>query len=93
MYRNPVNKTVFLALLFIPIFSGALYSAIGNAKAYEISQLIQEMQVHLQKDPESREGWYLLGKLYLSQNRTTEAAEAFAKAGVLKNYTRASIGT
>lgn len=47
-------------------------------------QLIALLTEHLQQDPHSARGWYLLGKLYLNQQQFTEASDAFAKAYALE---------
>ncbi|MBS0351949.1 MAG: tetratricopeptide repeat protein, partial [Proteobacteria bacterium] len=46
-------------------------------------QLIERLQNHLQADPNSAEGWYLLGKLYLDQNQYSNAESALKKASEL----------
>lgn len=45
--------------------------------------LIQTMISRLDKTPKSTEGWYLVGKLYLSQKKYQEAQDAFAQAYAL----------
>lgn len=89
--KKPINKSVIISVIFIFLFSLGLYQFVGNPEGYreylyvsKINQLITELQAHLQVDPNSSKGWYLLGKLYLSQNRITEANAAFAKAEALK---------
>ncbi|MDF1758647.1 MAG: tetratricopeptide repeat protein [Legionellaceae bacterium] len=42
--------------------------------------LIDKMSAHLQKDPNSYRGWYLLGRIYYSQNMKKQALDCFAKA-------------
>lgn len=42
--------------------------------------LIDKLKSHLQQKPDSARGWYLLGRLYLSQNQSTLAYQAFLKA-------------
>ena len=46
-------------------------------------QLIDKLQATLEQHPESAKGWYLLGRLYTSQNDNKKAAAAFAKAHAL----------
>jgi len=89
--KKPINKYSILSVIFIFLFSLGLYQFVGNAEGYreylyvsKINQLITELQTHLQADPNSSKGWYLLGKLYLSQNRIHEANAAFAKAQALE---------
>lgn len=43
-------------------------------------QVILQLQQHLQQHPQSAEGWYLLGRLYASQQQFSQANFAFAKA-------------
>lgn len=42
--------------------------------------LIAKLKATLEKQPDSARGWYLLGRLYVSQNQWQEANEAFAMA-------------
>ncbi len=46
-------------------------------------QVILQLQQHLQQYPQSAEGWYLLGRLYTSQQQFNQANFAFAKAYLL----------
>ncbi|MFA5960098.1 MAG: tetratricopeptide repeat protein [Tatlockia sp.] len=58
------------------------------------SQLIEKMKAHIKQNPENPRGWYLLGRLYGSQNQWEKARDAFLKArelnpddeGILVNY-------
>jgi cytochrome c-type biogenesis protein CcmH len=43
-------------------------------------ELISRLKAKLNEDPSSAKGWYLLGRLYASQNDTQHASEAFFKA-------------
>jgi cytochrome c-type biogenesis protein CcmH len=43
-------------------------------------ELIARMQARLQENPKSARGWYLLGRLYISQNEWLLARDAFYKA-------------
>ncbi len=43
-------------------------------------QLIDELKAHLQEKPKSAEGWFLLGKLYLTQGQSKEAENALQAA-------------
>jgi cytochrome c-type biogenesis protein CcmH len=43
-------------------------------------QVILQLQQHLQQTPQSSEGWYLLGRLYASQQQLNDASTAFAHA-------------
>ncbi|MFU8797371.1 MAG: tetratricopeptide repeat protein [Gammaproteobacteria bacterium] len=46
--------------------------------------VIKRLKKQLETNPNSAKGWYLLGKLYLSQENYTEAVEVFAKANHLQ---------
>lgn len=43
-------------------------------------QVIATLKQHLQQNPQSAKGWYLLGRLYLSLRQLNEAQTAFAQA-------------
>ncbi len=43
-------------------------------------QLADELKAHLQAKPQSAEGWYLLGKLYLSMTQYANALNSLQKA-------------
>ncbi|MDQ2994217.1 MAG: hypothetical protein M3R00_04630 [Pseudomonadota bacterium] len=45
--------------------------------------LIKQFEEHLKIKPDSAKGWYLLGKLYLSEGQKTEAVNALTKANTL----------
>lgn len=47
-------------------------------------ELIDKLKAKLDSHPESAKGWYLLGRLYSSQNDSQNASLAFAKAHQLK---------
>jgi cytochrome c-type biogenesis protein CcmH len=48
--------------------------------------LIDEFEHHLQEQPQSAQGWYLLGKLYLRDGRAKAAVTAFSRARELKPH-------
>lgn len=43
-------------------------------------ELIDKLKNHLQYQPDSARGWYLLGRLYASQNQWNHAYQSFSKA-------------
>lgn len=43
-------------------------------------ELVVKMEKHLENNPNSAKGWYLLGKLYLSQKNVTQTLYALGKA-------------
>ncbi len=47
-------------------------------------ELIDRLRDHLQQSPQSAEGWFLLGKLYLDQRQYSEAESALQKAHQLQ---------
>lgn len=44
------------------------------------AELIAKLENHLVKNPDSARGWYLLGRVYVSQNMSKEAFISFSKA-------------
>ncbi len=54
-------------------------------------EIREKLVKHLEKDPESARGWYLLGRLYVSQNNTKQALQAFARAYKLESQNVAII--
>ncbi|WP_232220470.1 tetratricopeptide repeat protein [Legionella tunisiensis] len=44
------------------------------------TELVDRLKARLQANPDSARGWYLLGRLYVSEGRWQVASEAFAKA-------------
>lgn len=47
-------------------------------------ELISKLKQQVQSNPDSAKGWYLLGRLYASQDLWTDANESFEKAFKLK---------
>ncbi len=45
--------------------------------------LVKKLLARLKKQPDSAEGWYLLGRLYVSQNQWQQAHDVFVKAHTL----------
>lgn len=95
-YKIKVLLPVFIVFFLLTWF---LYLLVGGAyqvKQYQsfqhaqqlkaelgsVNVIIQKMQQHLKAHPDAK-GWYLLGKLYLSQNQFAEAAIAFKQAQAL----------
>lgn len=50
------------------------------AEVKDPQQLIEQLQGHLQLQPDSSEGWFLLGKLYLGQQQYSLAEQSLQKA-------------
>lgn len=53
-------------------------SALSHIKSPQ--QLIDQLKDHLQKNPTSAQGWFLLGKLYLDTSQFIQAKEALNRA-------------
>lgn len=53
----------------------ALLSSMKNP-----NDLVDTMKARLKENPDSAKGWYLLGRLYASQNQWLKAHDAFVKA-------------
>jgi cytochrome c-type biogenesis protein CcmH len=51
-----------------------------NADPRQLEALTERLSAHLQKTPDDAEGWALLGRALLSQNRYEQAAKALARA-------------
>lgn len=51
----------------------------------DTNELRDKLVKHLNENPNSAKGWYLLGRLDISQNRSQQALEAFAKAYALNS--------
>lgn len=49
-------------------------------------QIILQLKQHLQNDPGSAKGWFLLGRLYISQQQCAQASAAFARANNLSPH-------
>lgn len=47
-------------------------------------RVIAALQQHLKQNPQSAHGWYLLGRLYLTQHEFQKATQAFEKAYMLQ---------
>lgn len=98
IWQRPISKTTLSLCLFFPLAATLLYwhwgnpnelftqhtSIIQNQKLPDVTQVIQQLQQHLAKEPNSAEGWYLLGRLYASQEKYLEATQAFTKANALQ---------
>ena len=54
------------------------------AQIKDPQQLIDQLEVRLQQDPNSAQGWYLLGKLYLDQQHYQQAESALTKSWQLQ---------
>jgi cytochrome c-type biogenesis protein CcmH len=57
-----------------------LKAQLGNSP----EQVIARLKKQVEKNPKSAKGWYLLGKLYMSQRQFQDAIDVFAKANELQ---------
>lgn len=53
-------------------------------KIKNVEQLVDQLKAHLQQDPYSAKGWYLLGRLYMGQQQFMQAQAVFNKASKLE---------
>ncbi|MCX7117092.1 MAG: hypothetical protein NTW94_04150 [Legionellales bacterium] len=53
-------------------------------KTAQPKDLIEKIKARLLHQPDSAQGWFLLGRLYVSQSQWQKAREAYAKAHFLK---------
>ncbi|EIK53980.1 cytochrome c-type biogenesis protein [Stutzerimonas stutzeri TS44] len=79
-----------LAALLVPLLGYGLYLHWGASDKVELARefgeqprSLEEMTVRLERaveaQPDSAEGWYLLGRTYMNQERPSDAAKAFAR--------------
>ena len=55
------------------------------------SAIVKRLEQHLKSYPNSAQGWFLLGKLYSSQQRFAEAGFAYTKAAAIKPLDQAIV--
>lgn len=76
-------------LLAVPVFTAGLYYAVGEPDALDPANVeapttlegaIAQLERRLADEPGSVEGWVLLGRSRMAQQRWTEARDAFARA-------------
>ena len=51
----------------------------GDSTAATMEQLVAGLAAKLQEEPENAEGWFMLGRSYMSMGRYSEAANAFKR--------------
>lgn len=64
----------------------AMLKAVNGPQA-----LIDKLKARLSNNPESARGWFLLGRLYASQDDWSQARDAFAKANELQPDEQAAV--
>ncbi|MFK5912973.1 MAG: c-type cytochrome biogenesis protein CcmI [Woeseiaceae bacterium] len=59
------------------------HSASSNAKQATVEDMLVKLEKKLAANPDNAEGWYMLGRSYMSMSRYPEAEAAFAKTNEL----------
>ena len=83
-----------ISAISIAVFSWMSYQYWGSSQQIvrhtqhlnnmSVSEIIEKMEKHLAKQPNSAQGWYLLGKLYFHQAHYQLASNALKKAYQLR---------
>ena len=95
MYLIPILLSLLIAISSVSIYQGFGYS--HQLKLYHLIQertaefkktgspneVIQLLEAKLKQQPNSAQGWYLLGKLYISDQQYSKAVIALQKANQL----------
>ena len=55
----------------------------GKSKLGTVEEMVQKLAARLKKDPSNAEGWFMLGRSYMSLGKYKEASEALAKTNEL----------
>jgi cytochrome c-type biogenesis protein CcmH len=98
VWQRQFTKTTLLLILGFPFIAILLYWHWGNPNMLlnpplsftqnknlpDANQVIQALQQHLAHEPNSAQGWFLLGRLYASQQKYEDASKAFARANTLQ---------
>lgn len=93
-YQHQSKYFYFFLIIVVPLVAVAMYAYLGHFSLQRHAwltdafveqmkspeQVIEKLKQRLQQEPKSSEGWYLLGRLYLSQGQNQKAQAAFAKA-------------
>lgn len=83
------RQSAIAMLVALPLAAGALYAGFGTPDALDpanrtvpesIEQAVAQLERRLEREPESLEGWVLLGRTRKNQGRETAAAGDFAAA-------------
>lgn len=89
----PQSRGLFAAIaLTLAIATFALYRLVGTPAALDpkvvtgpetLGDAITQLEAKLKSDPGQAEGWRLLGRAYVAQQRLTDARDAYARAAKL----------
>lgn len=83
------HRSAIALALALPLGAGLLYARFGNTDALDpanvapptsIEQAVAQLERRLKREPESLEGWVLLGRTRKNQGRETAAAGRFDEA-------------
>jgi cytochrome c-type biogenesis protein CcmH len=86
---NSARRSAFALLVAVPISAAALYAGFGTPDALDpanravpesIEQAVVQLERRLEREPDSLEGWVLLGRTRKNQGRETASAGDFAAA-------------
>lgn len=86
------RRTALVLALALPLGAAGLYALLGTPDAMNpaysqapttLEGAIAQLERRLEQEPASVEGWVLLGRSRMAQQRFTEARDAFAKAHAL----------
>lgn len=86
---NGARRSALALLVAVPVGAAALYVGFGTPDALDpanravpesIEQAVAQLERRLEREPDSLEGWVLLGRTRKNQGRETAAAGDFAAA-------------
>lgn len=86
---NSARRSAIALLVAVPLGAAALYVGFGTPDALDpanravpesIEQAVAQLERRLEREPDSLEGWVLLGRTRKNQGRETAAAGDFAAA-------------
>ncbi|WP_397573162.1 tetratricopeptide repeat protein [Silanimonas sp.] len=86
---NGARRSAIALLVAVPLGAAALYAGFGTPDALDpanrevpesIEQAVVQLERRLEREPESLEGWVLLGRTRKNQGRETASAGDFAAA-------------
>jgi cytochrome c-type biogenesis protein CcmH len=83
------RAAAFVAFLFLPLGSAALYLSLGSplsshisspAETQSVESTIERVEAYLQSNPQDGQGWEVLAPVYMQQGRFNDAVNARRKA-------------